>query len=89
MEWIITSDNIGHEVSFKRGNILSIGLANINLLTNIEATLPETFQLKDDDGNIYFIGRSSEEAFEPLDWAMAEYGCTSIEYLVDGKWEVL
>ena len=93
MEWIITNDIIGHEVSFKRGTVLSIGTARVNFLDDIEVSLPFTFQLKDDDDNIYFIGRSSdassEEAFEPLDWAMLNYGCTSIEYLVGGKWEVL
>lgn len=42
------------------------------------------FRLLDDDGEIYFYGYSSsfddEEAFEPLDYYGAAYGCTEIQY---------
>ena len=55
------------------------------------------FKLYDDDGELYYSGLfygdpSTEAAFAPLDWAMADSGCTSIKYKQkgkNGKWEVL
>lgn len=53
------------------------------------------FRLYDDDGELHFSGRylgsDSEDMFAPLDWAMADSGCTSICYLNDetGNWEQL
>lgn len=32
---------------------------------------------------------SSEDAFEPLDWAAAHAGCTEIQYRNGGRWETL
>lgn len=59
-----------------------------------EASLPHRFRLFDDDGYLYFEGRSddcdSEEAFAPLDWAMGDSGCVRIDYLgEDGEWREL
>lgn len=56
--------------------------------------LPHRFQLFDDDGNVYYEGRSSsaddDDAFDPLDWAESDSGCTYIEYQqADGTWEIL
>ena len=56
--------------------------------------LPFRFQLFDDDGHLYYEGQSAtcddEAAFEPLDWAMNDSGCTYIEYRQpDGTWEML
>jgi hypothetical protein len=46
-------------------------------------TIP--FKLYDDDDELYFEGKMSlhlhnegERIFEPLDWAMANYGCTDL-----------
>ena len=51
------------------------------------------FKLFDDDGELYYEGvatnQSSESAFEPLDWAMANDGCTDIKYFNNGRWESL
>lgn len=58
-----------------------------------QVEMPHKFRLLDDDGEVYFEGWSndnnSERAFEPLDWAMADSGCTEIQYFNDGKWETL
>ena len=48
----------------------------------------------DDDGELYFEGRSndcdSERAFAPLDdFGMPDSGCTDIQYIHNGKWESL
>lgn len=54
------------------------------------------FRLKDDDGIIYFLGimdlgvffrGSEEDVFAPLRWAMADSGCTTIEFLEGGSWK--
>jgi len=50
------------------------------------------FKLFDDDGVLYLEGVSgNSSSFEPLDWAMAMYGCTEIQYKNNdtGKWETL
>ena len=52
------------------------------------------FQLRDDDGELYFEGLStddsSERAFVPLDEFGAAYGCTTIWYQdAKGVWEQL
>ena len=56
--------------------------------------LPYKFKLFDDDGELYYEGKSndrnSEAAFEPLDWATHYAGCTEIQYQQDnGNWETL
>ena len=59
--------------------------------------LPEDghrFRLYDDDNVLYFEGVfygdcDSEAGFVPLDWAMNDSGCTSIQYLRENKWETL
>lgn len=50
------------------------------------------FRLLDDDGNVYFHGRSGDDSsFEPLDWATPLYGCTEIQYRNEetGGWDSL
>jgi hypothetical protein len=49
--------------------------------------LPFEFRLLDDDGEEYYRGRCGDldqapgdEAFAPLDWAMADAGCTEMQY---------
>jgi hypothetical protein len=89
--WIIVSDLLDDRT------VAIIGPRNIS--PAIEAQLRngagETFRLKDDDGEPYFLGRfigdsTSEHAFGPLDdYGMPDSGCTSIEYHRGGRWEVL
>lgn len=57
-------------------------------------TLRHAFRLYDDDRVLYYSGFSddqdSDSAFDPLDWAMADSGCTEIQYRQDdGSWETL
>jgi len=52
--------------------------------------LHHKFQLYDDDGILYFEGRSdSDSSFEPLDEYGVAFGCTEIRYLRNGVWEPL
>lgn len=52
------------------------------------------FKLLDDDGELYAKGlcsdEDSENAFEPLDFASSEWGCTDIQFKnKNGRWESL
>lgn len=56
------------------------------------------FRLYDDDDELYFTGlcrdldqQSGDSAFEPLDWATADSGCTRMDFRKKGAetWETL
>ncbi|HEX9135391.1 MAG TPA: hypothetical protein VF905_00415 [Nitrospirota bacterium] len=53
------------------------------------------FKLYDDDDNCYYTGyffgdADSEDAFQPLEWATYDAGCTYIKYRQpNGKYETL
>lgn len=52
------------------------------------------FRMRDDDGELCYEGvgncLTAGEGFEPLDdFGMPNAGCTSIEWFVQGRWEVL
>ena len=87
--WIITKDHIDSGDNVNR--------CNIPYLTylDMENKLTEKFKIYDDDGELYYEGRSTnqsyENAFEPLDWAMANAGATEIQYYNKdtNKWETL
>ena len=55
-------------------------------------------RLLDDDGEVYYEGRATRErildspeerAFDVLDWAMADAGCTELQYFDGGEWQTL
>lgn len=89
--WIITKDHI--EDGEHEGYTLAPQEALKNPL--IKELLINKFRLFDDDGELYLEGLSTnqnaESAFEPLDWATANFGCTNIKYLdpETNKWESL
>jgi hypothetical protein len=91
MRWVITDDLQGFLQDTLPG-ATDRGRGNFPLSGDL-SRLPFQFRLLDDDGEIYYQGRSddrdSEEAFEPLDWARDHAGCTEIQYLRDGCWETL
>jgi|10_taG_2_1085330.scaffolds.fasta_scaffold00058_49 hypothetical protein len=83
--WLITYDMISGAVSPQRRE----GTSSID---HVEGTsLPFRFRTLDEDGEVYFIGRSDEPTLDPLDWAMWDAGCTSIEYYNPStkRWETL
>jgi len=56
------------------------------------------FRLYDDDGELYYEGvclnlddQDGDSAFEPLDWAMSDVGCTTMKYRKKGAaiWQTL
>mgnify|MGYP003623500088 CR=1 FL=1 len=92
--WIIEKDLIPIEGLKSR---VGIGSANYDKEKFAKAeTVP--FRLLDDDGEVYYEGRmtakrlnsSGELAFEPLDWAMGDAGCTELQYREGGgPWTTL
>jgi len=48
------------------------------------------FRLFDDDKALYFTGYSALDSdFVPLDYYGDSYGCTEIQYKVNGRWTTL
>ncbi len=79
--WCITKDHLdGNETVNKKTDDMIIPI-----------------RLYDDDDILYYSGWMTQEfmdegeaAFEPLDWAMYNAGCTSMQYKEPGKeWETL
>jgi hypothetical protein len=102
--WIITEDKLTEiegktaTIIFGKSKIGVMGPSTISDETKAKLLAGEgsKFRMKDDDNNVYYVGRlvgdaDSEEGFSPLDdFGTPDAGCTSIEYLKDnGKWEVL
>ena len=97
--WIITKDLLWDEDSEwnkrhgMKNNKGTIGPSGTILDKGTIVTMGKKFRLKDDDGEIYYEGMIFESdmtettGFEPLDeFGMPNAGCTSIEYLENGKW---
>lgn len=91
--WIITKDHLASELTKPR---VGCGCYDRAILTAaLMEQLPFHFRLYDDDDQLYYEGRSndctSQAAFRPLDWAVADSGCTRIDYSSDGgmAWETL
>ncbi|MDR9847060.1 hypothetical protein [Herbaspirillum huttiense] len=68
------------------------------LIGDFRKTLNFEFRLFDDDGELYYEGKcgdldkaDQERAFEPLDWAMNDSGCTRMDYRKVGEreWKTL
>lgn len=99
MRWIIITDKIddGNAVNFGQFDDESRHYQNESKVADALVTMPTEFQLLDDDGEVYFEGRTrcinhgADLAFAPLDWAEA-YGCTELQYRPVGSnepWKTL
>jgi len=94
--WIITEDKINTETGTKT-RVGTLGPRNIaeDLAERLKKGEGVKFRMKDDDGEIYYIGNflgdeDSEDGFAPLDdFGQPDAGCTSIEYYKNEKWQVL
>ena len=86
--WYITIDNIDGGRSIDQWN------GKEETLEEAKKNCTFAFRMLDDDGEVYYHGKSSdkdtEEAFAPLDdFGMPNAGCIEIQYLENGKWETL
>jgi hypothetical protein len=83
--WTITKDHVSDREERSR-----VGFGTYKG-SNAKADLPIRFRLLDDDGEVYYVGRMStldcegDEAFRPLDWAMADSGCTEMQVKAPGS----
>jgi hypothetical protein len=87
MPWIIDIDHIA-EADAKPGTLRNaVGLAGPSGYTGDGSELTEKFRLLDDDGIVYYEGRSGDSSdFGPLDdFGMPNAGAARIQYWVAGK----
>lgn len=90
MRWIITNDLIDTN---------SIGIGDDDTGKRVQTfpsegdRLSYDFRLYDDDGKLYYEGRTAdinedeERAFAPLDWATYKAGCTTMTYRLHGNYK--
>ena len=92
--WIITRDHISDDAPNR------VGAHSADYDETKFATRPQLdIRLLDDDGEVYYEGRATEKrildsseirAFDVLDWAMNDAGCTELQYRKgSGPWETL
>ncbi|MDR0826836.1 MAG: hypothetical protein LBN33_03015 [Desulfovibrio sp.] len=95
--WIITKDLISDCVP---DGTSRVGVHSADYDAERFAVLPTLpVRVLDDDGEVYYEGRATRErildsyedrAFDFLDWAMADAGCTELQYKEGrGSWETL
>ncbi len=100
--WILLKEYLDNNKNFRKSSIdCPLDLKKLRSKTPsqerqiVRKLMPIAFKLYDDDDELYFSGymssACSEEDFEPLDWAMGNYGCTKLKYRnpKTGKWKYL
>ena len=94
--WIIDNDLINDYVEERHINREGVHSSDFDPIVFMQRDRVQ-WRVKDDDGKIYYEGRMSKKRLEseaelvfgPLNYAMADAGATSMEYLENGKWEQL
>lgn len=93
MVWIITQNKLdGIECDVKNMHeSISFDQGKKKFFKDGKAYKAYKFRLLDDDGEVYYIGYSSNNSsFAPLDdYGMPNDGCTDIQYWEDGQWKSL
>lgn len=96
--WIITKD---HCVDEENGIKSRVGTCSPKFDAEKFATKPQLdIRLLTDDGDVIYEGKATQKrildapehiAFAPLDWAMADAGCTELQYRENEShpWETL
>ena len=90
MAWIIDKDHFT-EGEKTACNANAVGLTGPSTYKGDGSELTNKFRMLTDDRDLVYEGRSSSNSsFGPLDnFGMPNFGCTIIEYLMDGKWVAL
>lgn len=91
--WIIDNDLINDYAEEQPINREGVHSSDFDPIMFMEMDRVQ-WRVKDDDGEIYYEGRMSKKrleseadlAFGPLDFAMADAGATTMEYLENGEW---
>lgn len=95
--WKITNDLLNTD---KNDRLCRIGKTS-SVFSEKAFEQAEKIQIRllDDDGEVYFVGLATKKsildagediAFDALDWAMADAGCTELQYKNEaGEWETL
>lgn len=94
MHWIITHDHVSKSINgeHKIGMLVvdNKRVQNGPQYNYVIERLKYSFRLYDDDDVLYYEGQADDEDFGPLNWAMADVGCTRIDYRQpDGSWATL
>lgn len=90
MPWIIDEDLIASPSARPGTNCNAVGLVGPGSYKGDGSELTARFQMLDDDGEVYYRGRCHKYSFGPMDdFGTPNAGCTTIQYMVNGKWETL
>jgi hypothetical protein len=92
MGWIIDKDHFADKTKTAPCNANAVGMIGPRSYKGDGKELKVRFRLLDDDGELYYEGRSSSNSdFGPLeDFAMPNAGCTIIQYKDQhGVWQDL
>lgn len=85
MFWGITKDHTGQGTEGTK-NWRMPGIGAIE-------TLPCPFRILDEDRNVLYEGRASDndtlDVYYPLDWAQFRSGATKIQYQRNGEWQAV
>jgi hypothetical protein len=90
--WVITKDTLGEPSGVGVNGPRDI---SDDMVARLKAGEGDTFRMKDDDGEVYYVGRfvgdsTSEDGFGPLDdYGRPNAGAVMIEYKRGRTWEVL
>jgi len=88
--WVIDVDHMADESRKLPCNGNAKGMVGPRSYRGDGSELEERFRMYDDDGNLYYEGRSMEVGFEPLDdFGSPNAGCTGIKFLEEGEWRWL
>ncbi len=90
MAWIIDKDFIADPNAKPGTNANAVGVMGPHWYSGDGAELSCRFRIRDDDGVLYYEGRSSDYDFRPLeDFGMPNAGATRIEYFSRSEWREL
>jgi hypothetical protein len=87
MPWVIDTDHIADKTKPEKTNANAVGVVGPRGYKGDGSELTHKFRMKDDDGELYYEGRSDDDSsFDPLDhFGGPNAGATTIEYWVAGK----
>lgn len=91
MAWIIDIDHEADQTAKAGTNLNAVGVSGRVGKNDKPAEFTCKFRMLDDDRNVYYEGRADRNGtFDPLDdFGEPNFGCTIIQYLINGIWQDL